>query len=84
MPGSAGLLVVPLVLLLGTLWLATTGGAAVAVYRALFTGFLAYRLFGHGTRRTPAQVATTPARAELAVAAVLGVTVLDERLSAAS
>ncbi|MFH8774368.1 DMT family transporter [Streptomyces sp. NPDC017958] len=82
--GAAGLLVLPLVVFAGTGWLASTRGAAVAVYLAVFTVHLAYRLFGYGLRRTPASVATSLTLAEPAVAAVLGVTVLDERLPAAS
>ncbi|MFE0677432.1 DMT family transporter [Streptomyces sp. NPDC058867] len=82
--GGGGLLVLPLVLGAGAGWLATGRGAAVAGYLALFTVFLAYRLFGRGLRRTPASVATTLTLAEPAVAAVLGVAVLGERLGAAS
>ncbi|MFE9606819.1 DMT family transporter [Streptomyces hokutonensis] len=82
--GAAGLLVLPLVVFVDTRWLATTHGATVAVYLALFTVYLAYRLFGHGLRHTPASVATSLTLAEPAVAAVLGVTVLDEHLSSAS
>ncbi|MCW3843782.1 DMT family transporter [Micromonospora yasonensis] len=82
--GAAGLLVLPLVSVTDMRWLATTRGAAVALYLALVTVYLAYRLFGHGLRRTPASVATSLTLAEPAVAAVLGVAVLDERLPAAS
>ena len=82
--GAAGLLVLPLVLSTSTHWLATVRGAAVALHLALFTVYLAYRLFGRGLRHTPASVATTLTLAEPAVAAVLGVTVLGERLPAAS
>ncbi|MFJ6901907.1 DMT family transporter [Streptomyces hokutonensis] len=82
--GAAGLLVLPLVVSVDTHWLATTHGATVAVYLALFTVYLAYRLFGHGLRHTPASVATSLTLAEPAVAAVLGVTVLNEHLSSAS
>lgn len=82
--GAAGLLVLPLVPLAGTDWLSTARGAAVAGYLALFTVCLAYRLFGYGLRRTPASVATSLTLAEPAVAAVLGVTVLGERLPGAS
>ena len=82
--GAAGLLVLPLVVFVDTHWLATTHGATVAVYLALFTVYLAYRFFGHGLRHTPASVATSLTLAEPAVAAVLGVTVLDEHLSSAS
>ncbi|MFE1440491.1 DMT family transporter [Streptomyces sp. NPDC058739] len=82
--GAAGLLVVPLVLCVGTDWLLSGRGAAVAGYLAVFTVYLAYRLFGHGLRRTTASVATSLTLAEPAVAAVLAVGVLGERLPAAS
>ncbi|WP_371484076.1 DMT family transporter [Kitasatospora sp. NBC_00315] len=82
--GAAGVIVLPIVLSVDTHWLATTRGAAVAVYLALFTVYLAYRLFGHGLRRTPASVATSLTLAEPAVAAALGGAVLGERLPAAS
>ncbi|MGW7259794.1 DMT family transporter [Streptomyces sp. NPDC054834] len=82
--GAAGLLVLPLVLSVDAHWLTTARGATVAVYLALFTVCLAYRLFGYGLRRTAASVATSLTLAEPAVAAVLGVTVLGERLPAAS
>ncbi|MGV9451743.1 EamA family transporter [Streptomyces sp. NPDC003635] len=82
--GAAGLLVLPVVLFAGTAWLVTGRGAAVSGYLALFTVYLAYRLFGRGLRRTSASVATALTLAEPAVAAVLGVSVLGERLPAAS
>nr|WP_203984632.1 EamA family transporter [Sphaerisporangium rufum] len=82
--GGAGLLVLPVVLLAGPHWLATGRGAAVAGYLALVTVLLCYRLFGYGLRRTPAPVATSLTLGEPAVAAVLGVTVLGERLPAVS
>ncbi|MEU6236479.1 EamA family transporter [Kitasatospora sp. NPDC047058] len=82
--GVAALLVLPLVLFTGPHWLATTHGAAVALYLALCTVFLAYRLFGRGLRHTAVSVATTLTLAEPAVAAVLGVTVVGERLPAVS
>ncbi|GHH86571.1 DMT family transporter [Streptomyces capitiformicae] len=78
--GAAGLLVLPLVVFLDAHWLVTARGAAVAGYLALFTVWLAYRLFGHGLRRTPASTATSLTLVEPAVAAILGVTVLGERL----
>nr|WP_222110047.1 EamA family transporter [Streptomyces cupreus] len=82
--GAAGLLVLPVVLFTDTRWPATARGAAVAGYLALFTVYLAYRMFGYGLRRASASVATSLTLAEPAVAAVLGVTVLGERLPAAS
>ncbi|MFJ3160405.1 DMT family transporter [Streptomyces kanasensis] len=82
--GGAGLLVTPLVLTLGVHWLATARGATVAVYLAVFTVYLTYRLYGRGLRHTSASVATSLTLPEPAVAAVLGVTVLGERLPAVS
>ncbi|MFC8015947.1 DMT family transporter [Streptomyces cinereoruber] len=82
--GAAGVLVLPIVLLTDMHWLATTRGATVAAYLALFTVYLAYRLFGYGLRSTPVSVATSLTLAEPAVAAVLGIIVLGERLPTAS
>ncbi|MFD9684854.1 DMT family transporter [Kitasatospora sp. NPDC059088] len=82
--GGAAVLVLP-VLLLGDLhWLASARGAGVVLHLGVVTTFLAYRLYGHGLRHTPAQTATTLTLAEPAVAAVLGVAALGERLQAAS
>ncbi|MGV9614126.1 DMT family transporter [Nocardia xishanensis] len=78
--GVAGLLVLPVLLAADTAWLGTVRGAAVAVHLAFFTTFLAYRLFGYGLRHTPVEVATTLTLAEPAVAAVLGVVIVGERL----
>ncbi|MGW0247494.1 EamA family transporter [Nocardia goodfellowii] len=78
--GVAGLLVLPVVLCTDTAWLGSTRGIAVALHLAIFTTFLAYRLFGYGLRHTTVAAATTLTLAEPAVAAVLGVTVIGERL----
>ena len=78
--GAAGLAVLPILLAAGTGWLGTWRGAAVALHLAACTTFLAYRLFGRGLRSTSAQVATTLTLAEPAVATLLGVAVLGERL----
>lgn len=82
--GGGAILVLPLLLGSDTHWLATLRGAAVAVHLAVITTFLAYRLFGYGLRHTPAQTATTLTLAEPAVAVVLGVAALGERLPALS
>jgi DME family drug/metabolite transporter len=74
----------PVLLASGTGWLGSWRGAAVALHLAACTTFLAYRLFGRGLRSTPAQVATTLTLAEPAVATLLGVAVLGERLPALS
>ncbi|MEY9871461.1 DME family drug/metabolite transporter [Streptacidiphilus sp. MAP12-33] len=78
--GGAAVLAVPVLVATGVHWVASPRGAAVALYLGVVTTFLAYRLFGRGLRRTGAQVATTLTLAEPAVAAVLGVVVLGERL----
>jgi drug/metabolite transporter, DME family len=82
--GGAALLVTPVALSGGAHWLATARGAAVTAHLALVTTFLAYRLFGYGLRHATAQAATALTLAEPAVAAVLGVAVLGERLPAVS
>jgi len=82
--GAAGLAVLPVLLASGAGWLGTWRGAAVALHLAACTTFLAYRLFGRGLRSTQAQVATTLTLAEPAVATLLGVAVLGERLPALS
>ncbi|SBT46226.1 EamA family transporter [Micromonospora narathiwatensis] len=82
--GAAALLVLPVLWYGDGQWLFTLRGAAVAAHLAVVTTFLAYRLFGYGLRHTTAQVATTLTLAEPAVAAVLGVAVLGERLPALS
>ncbi|WP_106973413.1 MULTISPECIES: EamA family transporter [Streptomyces] len=82
--GGGALIVLP-VLLAGDLeWLASARGTGVVLHLAVITTFLAYRLFGHGLRHTTAQTATTLTLAEPAVAAVLGVAALGERLPAVS
>lgn len=77
---GGGVLVLPVVVATGTAWLTTVDGALLALYLALFTVFLAYRLFGHGLRHASAATATTLSLAEPAVAAVLGVALVGERL----
>ncbi|MFE3187798.1 EamA family transporter [Nocardia sp. NPDC059240] len=78
--GLAAVLVLPVVLTAGTGWLATPRGAAVALHLAVVTTFLAYRLFGYGLRRASVETATTLTLVEPAVAAMLGVIVVGERL----
>lgn len=78
--GLAAVLVLPVVATSGPIWLTTPRGLAVALHLAFFTTFLAYRLFGYGLRHTTVASATTLTLAEPAVAALLGVTVVGERL----
>ncbi|MER7705849.1 EamA family transporter [Kitasatospora sp. NPDC097605] len=82
--GAAAVLVLPVLLVGDAHWAVTPRGALVVLHLGVVTTFLAYRLFGRGLRHTSAQTATTLTLAEPAVAAVLGVTPLGERLPAAS
>ncbi|MER5794342.1 EamA family transporter [Streptomyces sp. NPDC001980] len=81
---GAALLVLPVVLWGGGGGLLTERGVTVVLYLGAITTFLCYRLFGHGLGHTTPQVATAMTLAEPAVAAVLGVTVLGERLPGVS
>ncbi|MFE6867401.1 DMT family transporter [Kitasatospora sp. NPDC057692] len=82
--GAAAVLVLPVPLIGDPHWPATARGLLVVLHLGVVTTFLAYRLFGRGLRHTSAQTATALTLAEPAVAAVLGVTALGERLPAVS
>ncbi|MFJ9773445.1 DMT family transporter [Kitasatospora sp. NPDC101157] len=82
--GGAAVLVLPVLLAGPTGWLISVRGAGVVLHLGVVTTFLAYRLFGHGLRHATAQTATTLTLAEPAVAAVLGVAALGERLPTVS
>ncbi|WP_380283785.1 DMT family transporter [Kitasatospora purpeofusca] len=82
--GAAAVLVLPVLLIGDPHWLTAPRGLLVVLHLGVVTTFLAYRLFGRGLRHTSAQTATALTLAEPAVAAVLGVAALDERLPAAS
>ena len=81
--GLGGLLLLPVLAVQPVGWLATPGGWALAAYLGLVTTTVAYVLFGRGLAVLPAGPVTTLVLAEPVVATVLGVTVLDERLSTA-
>lgn len=79
--GWGGLLLMPVLLVTGAPILASTEGVVVAAYMALVPMFLGYVLFGLGLARVPASTATTITLTEPAVAAVLAVLIVGERLS---
>jgi drug/metabolite transporter, DME family len=82
--GGGAVLLLP-VLLAGPLgWLLTPSGAALALYLGGVTTAVAYLLYARGLRTVPAPVAVTLGLAEPAVAALLAVLVLGERLTAAA
>jgi DME family drug/metabolite transporter len=81
--GLGGLLLLPVLLATGAPLLASWGNAGVGAYMALVPMFTGYLLFGWALARIPAGVATTLSLLEPAVAAVLAVLVVGERLPAA-
>ena len=82
--GGAAVLLAPVLAAGQTSWLLTARGAAVTVYLGVVTTVLAYLLYGRGLRTVSAPVAVTLGLAEPVVAAILGLVVLGERLTAAS
>lgn len=80
--GGGGLLLMPVLAVTGAPLLATPQDLAVGVYMALVPMFLGYLLFGYGLTTVSASTATTVTLTEPAVAAVLAVLVVGERLTA--
>lgn len=77
----AAVIAAPALLTGPTTWMLTPRGALIAVYLGVVTTAGGYLLFARGLRSTPAATATTLTLAEPAVAAVLGVVILHERLA---
>ncbi len=82
--GGAGVIMLPVLLGSGPGWLAEPRGLLTALYLGLAATTLAYLLYGRGLRTTPVTTAATLALTEPAVAALLGLVVLGEHLSALS
>ncbi|WIB13527.1 DMT family transporter [Curtobacterium sp. MCPF17_052] len=80
--GGGGLLLMPVLAVTGAPLLATPQDLAVGMYMALVPMFLGYLLFGYGLTTVSASTATTVTLTEPAVAAVLAVLVVGERLTA--
>ncbi|MEV0598456.1 EamA family transporter [Streptomyces sp. NPDC050315] len=80
--GLGGLLLLPVLLATGAPLVASWPNAAVGTYMALVPMFAGYVLFGWGLKHVPASTATTLSLLEPAVAAVLAVLVVGERLPA--
>ncbi|MFV2120977.1 DMT family transporter [Streptomyces sp. Act-28] len=80
--GVGGLLLVPVLLATGAPLVASWSNATVGVYMAVVPMFVGYMLFGWGLTHVPASTATTLSLLEPAVAAVLAVFVVGERLPA--
>lgn len=80
--GVGGLLLMPVLFFTGAPILASQQNFLVAAYMALVPMFLGYLLFGYGLTRVTAATATTITIIEPAVASLLAVWVVGERLSA--
>jgi len=80
--GGAAVLLLPVLFVSPMGWVATGRGLAVTAYLAVLTTTLAYLLYARGLRTTAVATATTLGLVEPAVAAVLGLIVLGEHLTA--
>ncbi|CQR65588.1 DMT family transporter [Streptomyces leeuwenhoekii] len=78
--GIGGLLLLPVLVLTGAPLVDSWPNASVGVYMALVPMFAGYVLFGWGLAHVPASTATTLSLLEPAVAAILAVLVVGERL----
>jgi DME family drug/metabolite transporter len=79
---GGALLLAPVLIVLPIGWLATAGGALAAVWLGLVPTTLAYVLFARGLHGLSAAEASTLTLAEPLTAALLGVLLLSETLSA--
>ncbi|MFF4284459.1 DMT family transporter [Streptomyces sp. NPDC001633] len=78
--GIGGVLLLPVLLATGAPLLSSWSNAAVGAYMALVPMLIGYVLFGWGLAHVPASTATTLSLLEPAVAAVLAVLIVGERL----
>jgi len=79
--GAGGTLLLPVLIITGAPLIASTSNFLVAAYMAIIPMFLGYLLFGIGLARIPASTATTVTLSEPALAAVLAVLIVGERLT---
>ena len=80
--GLGAVVLLPVLVATGAGWLAQPGGAALVLFLGIVPTALAYLLFAHGLRRLSAGETATLTLAEPLTAALLGVIVLSERMSA--
>jgi DME family drug/metabolite transporter len=74
----------PILLINGVGWMGEPRGLIAVLYLGFGTTALSYFLYGRGLRTTPVATAATLALTEPAVAALLGLVVLGERLAPVS
>ncbi|MFC5833663.1 DMT family transporter [Nonomuraea insulae] len=82
--GGAAVIMLPVLVVSGVEWIAEPRALVAVLYLGLGTTALSYFLYGRGLRTTPVATAATLALAEPAVAALLGLVVLGERLAPVS
>ncbi|WP_019630851.1 EamA family transporter [Actinomadura atramentaria] len=82
--GGAALIMLPALAFARPGWALSGRGLAIALYLGAITIAVAYALFTRGLRGTPAATAMTLTLAEPAVAALVGLAVLGERLGGAA
>jgi DME family drug/metabolite transporter len=82
--GGAAVIMLPVLIVNGAGWMAEPRGLLAVLYLGLGTTALSYFLYGRGLRSTPVATAATLALTEPAVAALLGLLILGERLTAIS
>jgi DME family drug/metabolite transporter len=80
--GLGAIALLPVLVLTGAGWLGTPGGAALVLFLGTVPTAVAYLLFARGLRRLSAGETATLTLAEPLTAALLGVLVLSERMSA--
>lgn len=79
--GGGGTLLMPVLIFTGAPLIATSQAFLVASYMALVPMFIGYVLFGYGLTKVPASTATTITLTEPAIAAILAVVIVGERLN---
>ncbi|MGW2154800.1 DMT family transporter [Nonomuraea sp. NPDC001699] len=79
--GGAAVVMLPVLLVGGVGWMGEPRSLLAVLYLGLGTTALSYVLYGRGLRTTPVATAATLALTEPAVAALLGLLVLGERLA---
>ena len=77
----AALLSIPVLLINGTSWLATSGGAVMIIWLGLIPTALAYILYAKGLKGIAPGVASTLILAEPATATILAAVVLNETIN---
>ena len=80
--GLGAVALLPVLVLSGPGWLASAGGLGLALFLGIVPTAAAYLLFARGLRRLSAAETATLTLAEPLTAALLGVIVLSERMSA--